>query len=349
MNWAQENKSLAAIVGVMIVGAVALGVWLFLSWSSYAVAVETWSDVDRQLAALRGGPLAPTEANVAAKEQLVGSYLEKVGLLRAALLSEKVQQAVKPVSQTDFQAKLKDRTNAVKGAAASAGLRLPEDFALAFDDYTNSVPRTPEVASKLSVHLDVIEKLVTALIDAGVNSVEVLERTKLADESATALPKPVESKSKSKTVKSKKSKGAKTYITAEAAAEPVLDRYPLKLLFTADQGPFQAVMNTLQHPGKMPHFLVVRQVRVENSRLDGPTKAEVSQKRPQATTETAPPPEQEAATAPTEPQGYAPPKPATADAVAIMGSELLKVYLEIDYVRFRPVAEEADEEPAAKP
>jgi hypothetical protein len=43
----------------------------------------------------------------------------------------------------------------------------------------------------------------------------------------------------------------------------------------------------------------------------------------------------------------APPKPATPDAFDIMGREQLKVYLEIDYIRFRPAAKVEDEEVAA--
>jgi hypothetical protein len=38
------------------------------------------------------------------------------------------------------------------------------------------------------------------------------------------------------------------------------------------------------------------------------------------------------------------PKPAPPDAFDIMGRELLKVYLEVDYIRFRPAATVEDEE-----
>ena len=42
------------------------------------------------------------------------------------------------------------------------------------------------------------------------------------------------------------------------------------------------------------------------------------------------------------PNAIAPPKPLPPDARAIIGSENLKVYLEVDYVRFRqPPSEEA--------
>lgn len=349
MNWAKENKSLAGIVGFMIVGALGLGAWFYLTWSGYTESMDRWTNTDREIAMLKGGKLAPTDANVQSKEQVVGNYVEKVNLLRAALLSDKVQRAVTPISQTDFQARLKERANVVKGLSASAAMtRLADDFALGFDEYTNTVPRTAEVAAQLNVQLDVMEKLVTTLIQAGVTSIDMLERTKLADESAAPPPKappvaPTKAKSKVKT----KAKGPKTFITEQAAAEPVLDRHPIKILLTTDQGPFQEIMNTLQHPGKMPHFLVVRQVHVENSRLDGPTKEEMAQRKNQtpapAPGAEPPAPEASAAAATTEARPIAAPKPAPADASIIMGNESLKVYLEVDYIRFRPAPVEEGE------
>lgn len=351
MNWAKENKSLAGIVGFMIVGALGLGAWLYLAWSGYTESMERWSNMDREIATLKGGKLAPTDANVQSKEHVVTAYVEKVNLLRAALLSDKVQQPLTPITQTDFQARLKERANVVKRLSASVAMtRLADDFALGFDEYTNTVPRTAEVAAQLNVQLNVMEKLVTTLIQAGVTSIDMLERTKLAEESVAPPPKapPVPAKAKSKT----KSKGPKTFITEQAAAEPVLDRHPIKILLTTDQGPFQEIMNTLQHPGKMPHFLVVRQVRVENTRLDGPTKEEMAHRKNQtpaaaAPGEEAPAPEIKPGAAPADARPIAAPKPAPADATIIMGNEQLKVYLEVDYIRFRPAPVEEGEAAAA--
>jgi hypothetical protein len=97
---------------------------------------------------------------------------------------------------------------------------------------------------------------------------------------------------------------------------------------------------------------VVRLVRIENTRLDGPTKDEILQRRtssaqPAAAAEHP----TKAATEPPKPGGpvlITPPKPATQDAFDIMGREQLKVYLEIDYIRFRPAAKVVDEDAPAE-
>ncbi len=120
---------------------------------------------------------------------------------------------------------------------------------------------------------------------------------------------------------------------------------------TTDQGPFQNIVNTLCHPGKMPYFLVLRQLRVENTRMDGPTKAEVEQKRNSslqaASNPNAPPPNPTEAPKAGAPELILPPKPAPPDAFEIMGGELLKVYMEVDYIRFRPAAQVEEEEAPA--
>ena len=346
MNWLQENKPVAAILGLMIAGAAGLGAWLYLSWSAYSESMDQWSASDSQLATLRSKAIEPTEQNVGTMDKLVTEYADKVNLLRTALLSPKVQQPIKAMSETEFQTKLKERATNMKKLARSAGMKeLPEDFALGFDEYAAKIPRSADVAAELNVQLDVMDKLLTTLVESGITSLDSLERTKLANETAPLPPKPAPVVTKKTSTKGGKAK--KPVITEQAAAEPVLDRYPVKIQFTCDQGPFQNVINTLGNPTKMPHFLVVRLLRVDNERLDGPRRDEVNRPRTPATPEAAPAPVDAAATEPGNApvvQSLAPPPPAPADAFAIMGNELLKVQLEVDYIRFRPAAEVEDQE-----
>jgi hypothetical protein len=351
MNWAQENKTLAGIVGVMVAGGLGLGAWLYMSWSGYSGSMEQWSQTQSRINSLRGKKTTPTADNVAARDKQLSDYADKVNQLRGALLT--VQQVPKPMSETEFQAKLKERAAEMKRMAKSVAMKeLPDDFALGFDKYASQPPRSAEIAADLNIHLDAMEKLVTTVIESGVTSIDMLERTKLDNEDAPLPPKAAPKVAPKAKTKAATKKGAKKpVITEEAAAEPVLDRYPIKLLITTDQAPLQAVINTLCHPGKMPYFLVVRLVRIENTRMDGPTKDEINQRKnanAQAMSiEQAPKPVTEAPK-PGGPQLLIPPKPAPQDAFDIMGREQLKVYMEIDYIRFRPAAKVADEEAPAE-
>ncbi|HSI63334.1 MAG TPA: Amuc_1100 family pilus-like protein [Candidatus Saccharimonadia bacterium] len=339
MNWVQENKSLAGILGVMIAGILGLGAWLYLSYAGYAESMDKWKQNDSSISTLKSKKVYPNKENAEAREAEVGDYGNKVDLLRSALLSEKVQQPIKPMSQTEFQAKLKERATAIVQMAKAADITLPADFALGFSDYTNNVPRSAEVAAELGVHLDVMERLVTTLIQSGVKSVEFFERSKLPHEDRPVEPKKPVVVDKKPKKEPKGKKGAKRQtLTEEQAAEPVLDRYPVKVIVTTDQTPFQNIINTLCDPVKMPHFLVVRLVRVENERQDGPSRDEIARKK-------SPEVSLEQPTDPAAPSGGAAAAPKVApDAVTIIGEEKLKVYLEVDYVRFRaPISAEATE------
>jgi hypothetical protein len=347
MNWIKENKTLAAILTVMIAGAVGIGAWLYLSYDAYTTSVANWTDTSTSVTRLKSAKLYPNEQNVEAKEKVVSDYADQVGLLRASLLSPRVQKPVTPTSETEFQAKLKDRASAVRRKAEGAQMLLPADFALGFEEYTGSLPRTPEVAAELNVHLDVMESLANVLIDSGVKSLDLLERTKLPTERAAPAPVAPPKRAPASRSRNKNSK-TRTIITEAAAAEPVLDRYPIKMMLTLDQGPFQNLMNTLNNPSQMTHFLVTRLLRVENEKQDGPLKSEIRISREGEFSQEGLP----AAPAP-EPSGAAPgsqvivaPKPAAADSVTIMGEEKLKVYLEVDYIRFRPVDNTAGEDEA---
>jgi hypothetical protein len=320
----------------MIAGILGLGAWLYLSYASYAESMEKWGQNDTSIAGLKSKKVYPSKENAEAREGEVSAYGEKVDLLRSGLLNEKVQQPVKPMSQTEFQAKLKERATAMVQMAKAADATLPADFALGFADYTNNVPRSAEVAAELGVHLDVMESLVTTVLQSGVKSLDMFERDKLPHEDRPVeVKKPAPEKKPAKsTSKSKKAK--KPVITEEQAAEPVLDRYRVKMMLTTDQSPFQTIVNTLCDPVKMPHFLVVRLVRIENERQDGPSRDEIARKKNPEVVLDQP-------SEPTAPGGVAAAPKVAPDAVTIMGEEKLKVYLEVDYVRFRAPASAAAE------
>lgn len=344
MNWIKENKKLAGILGFMIFGALGLGVVLFMSFSNYTASVEEFDASNSRIKTLKSAKLFPSEENVALKEKSVSEYADKVNLLRNALL--KIQPKIKPMSETEFQAKLKERAGAVKKLAEASKIPLPggPEFALGFDEYTVSSPKSAEAAAELNVQLDVIDSVVVTLIESGIKSLDSLERTRLPIEKASTpvvAPPAPQSKSSPKDKKSKK-----PIITAAAAAEPVLDRYPLKLTITTDQSPFQQVVNTLSNPSKMPHFLVLRLLRIENEKQEGPLKDEVKNRRNE---ESPPAPQPKDGAAPGGPATIMAPVPAPHDAVTVMGEEKLKVYMGIDYIRFRPaaVSDDAAVNPAA--
>jgi hypothetical protein len=129
-----------------------------------------------------------------------------------------------------------------------------------------------------------------------------------------------------------KASGKRAVVDPVKAAEPVLDRYTVKVTFTTDQAPLQKVVNALSdfNTKVMPNFTVIRLVRIENEKSEGPLKTDVNLLRG------------------ADPSTQKPGEAAAPDAVTVMGEEMLKVFMEIDYIRFREADASAGESPASK-
>lgn len=336
----KDNKTLAGIIGLMVVGSLGLGAYLFTSYSSFSEKRAQWDELSQKVAGLKGKKIYPDQENYESLQAQLQDYSGKVDALRTALSSESVQQVITPISETDFQAKLKQRVSAIRQAATAAGMSLPEVFALGFDEYTGALPRSAEAAADLNVQLDVIDRLVSILIESGVKSLDSLGRTKLPSESAPAAPEPA----------ANNRNAANNRAAAAPVVEKVMERYPITLSITSDQTPFQNVINLIADPVKAKHFLVTQQVKIQNESLEAPLKDEVanrlSQQTPSAAAalEPAAPAEGAAAT----PATVAVVQPLPADAVTIMGEEKLKVDLVVDYIRFESATEAESEAAEAK-
>jgi hypothetical protein len=196
---------------------------------------------------------------------------------------------------------------------------IPGDFNLGFQKYVAELPKSNDVATQLSTYLDAVDGLVRLMIDSGVISIDILERSDLASESdAPPAPKPQPKAS------GKKAKAAGR--GPVATAPKITEARQVRVYLTTDQAALQMVLSKLASPGEtkaagIPYFPIVRLVRIENERKDGP---------PMVAGEAAPTPPPVPA-----PEGApAAAQPAAPDSVVILGNERLRAYLEIDLVKF---------------
>lgn len=347
MDWIREHKKLATIVGIFAAGALALGAFLFTSNSGYAESLETFTSMAGKVAMMEKAPLYPNEENVNELDEKVTAYENEVSKLGGVLL--KLQTPVAAITDTDFQAKLKQRIAEIK-TKATGSTQLPKDFAFGFDVYTQSLPRSPEAARELGDYFDAVDAVVVAAMDSGVRSIEGLTRSELlVEKDAPPPPKPAPVKKES-TFGKKKGAAAKKAVAPPKEIAKVVERRQLKLSFTADQKALQTLTNTLSSASKMPYYTVLRIVRIENEKQVGPMRSALStgeapisgKATPVPNIDTAPPSVDGAPPAPPKAEVIEAPKPAPADATAVLGGELLKVFFEIDLIRFVEPAPEAN-------
>ncbi len=337
MDWIRENKSWATIVGVFAAGGLAMGGVLLMSHFSYAESLEQLASIAGKVAKQEKEPLYPSAANVDALADKVAEYEGAVSGLGDVLL--KLQPPVKDITDTDFVAKLKQDIAKTRQKAEAASIKLPKDFALGFDAYTKALPQSPEAARQLNDYVDAVGAVVNTVLDSGVTAIDSLQRSELTVEkpTATAPVAPVEtSKKKAKAPLKTKGKGGKAIQPAKEIAK-VVERRQMSLAITTDQKAFQALMNALASPSKMPYFTVIRVARVENEKQEGPLRNAPLTVDAPIKIESAPeikPVDGAAASAAPKAEVITAPKPAAPDAVAVMGKEALHVSLDIDLVRF---------------
>lgn len=340
MDWIRENKTLSAILAVMVLGGLGLGALLFSGYQSYTASLEQFDTASNSVATLKGAKLYPSPENVAAKQNAIGEYEAAVSTLGTVLL--KLQAPVVKMTETEFQAKLKAGISNVKQLATKV-TTLPEGFAFGFDSYTGTLPKNAEVATELGDYFAGVEAITHLAIASGVKSIDAMQRSELQSEKDAPPPPPPPSTSKKKAGRPG-AKGATGSAKPPKEIAKVVERRTVTVNLTTDQGPLQKMMNDLASPSKLKGFFtVIRQLRVENEKQEGPLRGSIV--FPTNDTVTPPPSGLDAGQNPGTPDGAAagappkveiiePAKPAPIDAQAVFGEEMLKVYLEIDIVRF---------------
>lgn len=315
MSWIQDNKVPAAILGVTGAGVLGLGAMLFNAWSAAAETQETFDSINASLASLNSANIVPTPENLAAKHAMVKEYIDSAG--KMALVLYKLQPDPKPLSDTDFQAKVKARTLEVKKIGAG---RLPAEFNLTFDKYVDNLPKASgnltadQVATELSGYLDAIEEITTMILKSGVGSIDLIERSDL----------PAEKVDDKDNLKGQNQRGA-----AEFSDQTITERRQLRLMLRLDQGVLQTILSKLASPSEMPFFTVVRLLRIENEVQVGPARIALASKlEPSEVGENVAPAVDDSKPAL---KGI---QPATADSLVVLGKEGIRAYLEIDLIKF---------------
>ncbi len=297
MRWLEDNPFLAGLTAVTIAG---VGVMIFLLMQSLALYQQTSDEYIQAVQKLHGlqnrSPF-PSQENFAKTKELAEQYKNELGLLRSQLA--KMEMPLNPdVKPQQFQDDLRSTVNRTREKATAAGVTLPKDFYLGFDQYANSLP-SERAAPALARQLAIVNRIVLGLIDFKVQSIDTLDRRLLPEEAPAAA--------------------------AGGQKKPeVLDRYFFDLAFTAEQAKFRVAFNSLLNPEL---FLLIRGLSIQNTNPLGPLIAQpnkgfVASSGASASSDFA----TTATTATTE----APDN----DLNVILGKELVKVTMRIEILDF---------------
>lgn len=333
MDWIRENKTLAGILGVIIAGVLGLGYMLYNAWDAYVVKKDEYLALGARVASIKGMALAPTPENLQQKQAAVDEYGAKVNQLSTALLF--LQPTPAPITDADFQKKLRERIKKINEMADALKVRLPPDFGFGFGEYLEVFPKSDAIATELSGYLDGVEAIVKLALASKVVSIDLLDRTKL----------PAENEGAPASAAGKKGAAKAAPKAAVAASSAISEKNTVSILATLDQAALQTFMSRLANPADMKseadqaksYFTSIRLLRVENEARTGPPRSseQIAPVQPEAPpAPPAPPSDPDKKTEPTGPVLIQPPAPAQPDSRPVIGQEKLKVQLEIDLVKF---------------
>ena len=297
MNWFRENRWLGTFLIVFGLCAVLSLFFLFQAKSSSEDAMTRFNEAAAERTRLESLNPYPTQENFRKMGDFLKNYAASLDKLKQDLRT--CMLPAPPLAPNEFQSHLRQSIVAVADRARANKVKLPDNFALGFDEYTAALPSTV-AAPWLGQELAQVELLLDLVIDARVDSVTALVRAPLPEEKPSSSPAP----------------GGPRKPAAPAPSGPKkLERGVIDVTFASSPSAARKVLNQLGTSSQQ--LFVTRTMHVRNEQEKGPVR------------EASP----AAGATPTPAPAAVPGKPAAA-LTFIIGNEHIETSARIELIRF---------------
>ena len=265
MKWFQQNRTFGTFLigfGICALLTVALFYWRWSAWSDARQAFDQVAGERDRLAHL--DPY-PNDANYRKLQDYVEKYRVTLDKFKQTLKTEVVPAP--PLAPNEFQSRLRLVTIATLDRARVNNVQLPDKFELGFDEFATTMPATP-VAPLLGQELSQIQKLINILLDAKVDSVTSLRRTRLPQEGGTS-PTPTPPTT------------GRRVATGKPSATPVpilIERNIVDVTFKAAPSAARKVLNEIA--SSTGQFFIIRTLYVHNEKDKGPPREKMARPTP---------------------------------------------------------------------
>jgi hypothetical protein len=302
MNWFQQNRWLGTFLIVFGVCLLLTGYFFFSAKSSSAEAFSRFQEAATERNRLERLDPFPSEANYRTMKLHLENYSAALDKLKEELKTRVLPMP--PLAPNEFQSHLRQAMLTTSEKARANKVKLPDNFALGFDEFTSALPNTA-AAPLLAQELSQIELLMNILIDARVDGVSAFKRT--------PLPPETRSTSSGQAPAATTPPGRKPAATA-ATGPKLLERGMVELTFASAPSATRKVLNQIASSNQQ--FYILRTLHVRNEKDKGPPREQATQPGTAATT-------------------VAPAKAASAAAISfIVGNEHIETSARIELIRF---------------
>jgi hypothetical protein len=313
MNWFQQNRWLGTFLIVFAVCTLGAIYFVYSAKSSADNALARFNEAAAERTRLERLDPFPTEANFKKMQVHLQNYNSSLDKLKEDLKTRVLPAP--PLAPNEFQSRLRQSMVAVAEKARANKVKLPDNFALGFDEFTAALPNTA-AAPLLGQELAQTELLLDILIDSRVDAVSALVRQPLAAERTAVAPSPAPGAA-----------GARK-APAPAAAGPIMvERGMMDVTFTSSPSAARKVLNQLGSSNQQ--FYITRTLYVRNEKDKGPPREQPGAVGAASAATPAVP-----ATA-ANPAVPAPGKPAAGPALSfIVGNEHIETSARVELIRF---------------
>jgi len=183
VKWFEQNRWLGGFLVILAVATLAALYFLFHARSQAGEATARFQETVTEKNRLERLDPFPSETNNRIMKLHLENYSTALDKLKQELKNRVL--SAPPLVPTEFQSRLRQAMVLVADKARTNAVKLPDNFALGFEEFTSALPNT-EAASSLGQELSQIELLVNILLDARVDSVTSLARVPVSAEPASS-------------------------------------------------------------------------------------------------------------------------------------------------------------------
>jgi hypothetical protein len=261
MNAIKNNPFLTALVVITVIVA---GVLLFLISSASGELNQTLSDYEAKQLEYDGLTRAatyPSEENLAKLKDLRQKYAERVAELREELSTRQIEP--QRLTTRGFQDLLIQQIEEAEAMAQENGVELPGDFGLGMAQYRTVLPPA-EAVPELTVQLEVIDAVVTRMLQAPVTSINNIQRVTLPEEQGQPRNATRERRGRRDS-----SRNPRRNRDRQEEEVKILDRETFLVDFTANRQNVREVFNSMYGIEQM---VTMQLASLRNEELTGPSK-----------------------------------------------------------------------------
>ncbi len=247
-DWFRENRWLGTFLIVFGLTTLLALYFLFSAKGSADEAASRFEEASAERTRLEHLDPFPSEPNYRKMKVHLENYGTALEKLKETLKTHVLPAT--PLAPNEFQSRLRQAMLSTAEKARAKKVKLPDNFALGFEEFTTALPNTT-AAPVLGQELAQAELLASILIEAQVEAISAFKRGALPPETAaatTAVKKPV-----------------------VATSAKVIERGIVDLTFTVDQE--RKARHVINQIASSPQqFFIIRTLHVRNEKDKGPPR-----------------------------------------------------------------------------